>query len=350
LAASFSLQAEKLFVVERSDSALSIIENHELKGRIDNLRNFNHAVVKFHGLEGYVITRDGFVIKFDPVNDRKIKEYQTSKSAIGFIIEPRYLAVANYDRKTVEILDHELNSLQTIETGSKNVGIKVYGSRLAFSLMDKDAIWVMEDRTPDQPKPTFEVLKKFENVGVAPFDAMLNEQYYIAGFFNSPYVGIVDLKTLDYRQLTLSLADRKPVTKVPHFGFWSISGDRVFIPAVGDDKVFVFDKDFNFISTITTAGLPVFTAISPDQRYLAVTFSGEHFPIVQIIDAAKLDVIKEFKFGGNVLHVRWSETEPLLYVSNNTENTVIALNTSDWSEAFRLPVRAPSGLFLFEKP
>jgi len=30
--------------------------------------------------------------------------------------------------------------------------------------------------------------------------------------------------------------------------------------------------------------LPVFTALSPDKKYLAVTFSGKDFPTIQIVD------------------------------------------------------------------
>ncbi len=31
-----------------------------------NFRNINHAVVKFYKDEAYAISRDGYVIKFDP--------------------------------------------------------------------------------------------------------------------------------------------------------------------------------------------------------------------------------------------------------------------------------------------
>lgn len=339
--------AEKLFVVEREDSALAVIAGDKLVNRIEDMHNFNHAVVKFYKDEGFAITRDGWIVKFDPVNDKKLKDYHSSKSAIGFIVTPRYLAVANYANKTVEILDHDLNPIQTIETGSKNVGIKHYKNYLVFALMDSDSFWVMEDTTPEQATPHFKIHKKFENVGVAPFDALLDGHYYIAGFFNSPYVGVIDLEKMKLRKLPLQLGDKKPVLKVPHFGFWSISGARKFIPAVGDNKVFVFGKDFKHLATIETAGLPVFTALSPDKKYLAVTFSGKDFPIVQIIDTDKLKVIKRLEFSGKILHLRWSAEKPLIYFSNNSDNKVEAYSTSDWTHQFEVPVRHPSGIFIF---
>ena len=348
LLAGSALAAEKLFVIEREDSSLAVIVGDKLVNRIPEMRNFNHAVVKFYKDEGFTITRDGYVIKFDPVKERKLKEYRTSKSAIGFTVTPRYLAIANYDNKTVEILDHDLNPVQTIETGSKNVGIKHYENYLVFALMDKDALWVMEDTATDKPLPRFRVKKKFENVGVAPFDAMLDGHFYIAGFFNSPHVGVIDLEKLTFRKLPLQLGDKKPVLKVPHFGFWSLSGDKKFIPAVGDNKVFVFGKNFKYITSIETEGLPVFTSLSPDKRYLAVTFSGKHFPIVQIIDTNNLKVIERLEFSGKILHLRWSKEKPLLYFSNNSDNKLEAVDTSNWKRVFEVPVRHPSGIFIHD--
>lgn len=340
--------AEKLFVVEREDSALAVIVGDKLTNRIPEMHNFNHAVVKFYKDEGFAITRDGYVIKFDPIAEKKLKEYRTSKSAIGFIVTPRYLAIANYDNKTVEILDHDLNPVQTIDTGSKNVGIKHYKNYLVFALMDKDSLWVMEDVATDKPLPKFRVHKKFENVGIAPFDAMLDGRFYIAGFFNSPYVGVIDLDKMQFQKLPLQLGDKKPVLKVPHFGFWSLSGDKKFIPAVGDNKVFVFGKNFKYITNIETEGLPVFTSLSPDKKRLAVTFSGKDFPIVQIIDTEQLKVIKRLAFSGKILHLRWSKEKPLLFFSNNTDNKLIAVDTKNWERVYEVPVRHPSGIFIYD--
>jgi hypothetical protein len=38
--------------------------------------------------------------------------------------------------------------------------------------------------------------------------------------------------------------------------------DTIFIPAVGDNKVFVYDKKFKFIKSIDIKGMPVFTSLS----------------------------------------------------------------------------------------
>ena len=353
---SLTLQArEKIFVVERENSALAVIDHNLLYDEIKEMHNLNHAVVKFRDNDGYVITRDGYVIKFDPIHNKKLKEYKTSKSAIGFIIGANYLAVANYDNKTVEVLDRDLNPIQTIKTGSRNVGIKNYKNYLIFELMDADEIWVMKDENAGKGKPRFVLYKKFENIGKVPFDAMIHKNLYVAGLFNSPDVGLLNLDTMEYKKIPLNLGQKERILKVPHFGFWSISEKYFFIPAVGAKKVFVFDHNFKPVTSIDMKGNPVFTAISPDKKWLAVSFSGKNFPYVQIVDTKTFKIARTFQFPGWILHLRWSKDTPHLYFSVNTKNEVLAYRVSDpdpkkWWKHFMWPVPKPSGIFLFEAP
>ncbi|MFK5881294.1 MAG: cytochrome D1 domain-containing protein [Sulfurospirillum sp.] len=349
-----TLQAnEKIFIVERENSALAVIDHNLKVNDIKNMHNFNHAVVKFRDSDGYVITRDGYVIKFDPIKEKKLKEYRTSKSAIGFIIGKNFLAVANYDNKTVEILDRNLNPVQSIKTGSRNVGIKLYKNYLVFACMDKDQLWVMKNTNIGKKTPHFVLYKKIKNIGKVPFDAMINKNLYVVGLFNSPDIGVLNLDTMKYKKIPLALGKKERILKVPHFGFWSISKGRFFIPAVGNKKVFVFDHKFHFIKAIKTKGNPVFTALSPDKKWLAVTFSGRDFPFVQIINTKTLKIARTFKFPGWILHLRWSNQSKNLYFSVNTKNMVLAYNVSDkdpkkWWKHFEWPVSKPSGIFLFD--
>jgi protein NirF len=344
---------EKYFVVERETSSLAVIEHGIKYSTIKNMRNMNHGVVKFKDNDGYVISRDGYVIKFDPISEKILAEYKTSKSAIGFVIGKNYVAVANYDDKSVDILDRDLNPIKKFVTGSKNVGIKIYKDYLIFSEMDNDTITVLVDVTGgEEDKPVFKKFKQFKNVGELPFDAMIQDNKYIAGFFTSKHFGTVDLDTLTYKKVDIFLDEkRQTVLKVPHFGFWSIGGDKVFVPAVGDNKVLVYDMDFKFIKNIETEGLPVFTSLSPDKKHLAVTYSGKKFPVIQIIDTKTLKVIKRFEFEGKILHVRWSANKPHLYVSVNDANLVSVIDTNGWYRARDiLNIDKPSGIFVFNAP
>ncbi len=341
---------EKIFVVERESKSLAVIEQGMTKGHIEGVHDMNHGVVKFYEKDGYVISRDGYIVKFNPETEKVLKEYKTSDSAIGFTVEKNYVAVANYAKKSVDILDRDLNPIRSFETGSKNVGIKKYKDYLIFSQMDNDKITVLKDKNNGKGLPDFEIHKEFENVGVMPFDAMIKNNNFITGFFKSDFFGVVDLDTMTYSKIDILLEDRKPVLKVPHFGFWSISDGNVFIPAVGNNKVLVYTSDFKFVKNIEVEGLPVFTALSPDQKYMAVTFSGEKFPVVQIIDTQTLEVIKRFEFDGKVLHVRWSDVRPNLYVSVNDTNKVAVINTKEWYLAREMfGINKPSGVFIYKE-
>ena len=339
---------EKYFVVERESESVAVIEDGLVRKHMEHMHNMNHGVMKFDGKDGYLISRDGYVMKFDPLTTKKEAEYKTSKSAIGFVIGKNYLAVANYDDKSVDILTRDLKPIQKIKTGSKNVGIKVDKNKLIFAEMDKDKVAVYEDKNAGKGQPKFELLKEF-NVGKMPFDAMIQGNTYIVGFFLTKGFGVIDLDKMTYKLIPITAKGDKPVLKVPHFGFWSLSRDKTFVPAVGDNKVMVYDKQFHFIKNIDVQGLPVFTSLSPDQKYLAVTFSGKDFPTIQIIDTQSLKVIKTFHFPGKVLHVRWSKLDPQLYVSVNGANQVSVIDTKGWFvERDIYQVERPSGIFIYQ--
>ena len=341
---------EKIFVVERENSSLATIYNGLQRTHIEGMRNMNHGVVKFDGKDAYVISRDGYVIKFDPISEQIKNEYKTSKSAIGFVIGKNYVAVANYDDKSVDILTRDLKPIKKIKTNSKNVGIKIYKNFLIFSQMDNDIISVFKDINEGEPLPNFKLFKEFKEVGELPFDAMIKDNNYIVGFFTSKHYGVVDLDKMTFKKIKIFLDEnRKMVLKVPHFGFWSIGGDKVFVPAVGDNKVLVYDNKFNFVKNIQTQGLPVFTSLSPDKKYLAVTYSGKDFPTIQIVDTKTLEIIQTFNFPGKVLHLRWSNKDNYLYVSVNDANMVSVINTQEWfveREIFN--IKKPSGIFIYE--
>jgi protein NirF len=340
---------EKFFVVQRESSSLAVIEHGIKYSTIKNMRNMNHGVVKFDKNDGYVISRDGYVIKFDPVSEKILNEYKTSKSAIGFVIGEHYIAVANYDDKSVDILDRDLKPISKIKTNSKNVGIKIYKNYLIFAQMDNDKVSVYVDKNSGKSKPNFKLFKEFSDIGKMPFDAMIQNNKYIVGFFTSKHFGTLDLNTMEFKKVKIFLDEkRKMVLKVPHFGFWSIGGSKVFVPAVGDEKVLVYDMDFKFIKNIKTEGMPVFTSLSPNKKYLAVTFSGVKFPVVQIIDTTTLKIIKRFEFGGKVLHIRWSKLKPQLYISVNDKNLVAVIDTNLWQKTRDiLNIQKPSGIFIF---
>jgi len=339
---------EKYFVVERESESVAVIKDGLVRRHMEHMHNMNHGVIKFDGEDAYLISRDGYIVKFDPKTEKKEAEYKTSKSAIGFVIGKNYVAVANYDDKSVDILTRNLKPIDKIITGSKNVGIKIYKDMIVFAQMDSDKVAVLKDENTGKGLPKFKIVKEFK-VGKMPFDAMIKDNTYIVGFFLDKGFGVIDLDKMTYKKIPITAQGNKPVLKVPHFGFWSLSDDKTFIPAVGDNKVLVYDNKFNFIKNVEMKGLPVFTSLSPDKKYLAVTFSGKDFPTIQILDTKTLKIIKTFTFKGRVLHVRWSKEYPQLYVSVNDTNQVDIIDSNGWfleREIFQ--IKHPSGIFLYQ--
>jgi protein NirF len=339
---------EKYFVVERESESVAVIVDGLTKSHMEKMHNMNHGVIKFDGKDGYLISRDGYVVKFDPLSEKTLAEYKTSKSAIGFVIGTNYVAVANYDDKSVDILTRDLKPIDKIVTGSKNVGIKIDGDKLIFAQMDADKVTVLKDENYEKGLPKFKPFKEF-NVGKMPFDAMIQGNTYIVGFFLTKGFGVIDLATMTYKQIKVTAEGNKQVLKVPHFGFWSLSREKTFVPAVGDNKVMVYDKQFHFIKNIEMQGLPVFTSLSPDEKYIAVTFSGKNFPTIQIVDTETLKIVKTFTFKGKVLHVRWSKLDPALYVSVNDANQISVINTKGWFVSREIyQIKKPSGIFIYQ--
>jgi len=62
---------EKVFVVERESSSVAVIEDGLPRNHMEHMHNMNHGVMKFYGKDGYLISRDGYIMRFNPVNCKK---------------------------------------------------------------------------------------------------------------------------------------------------------------------------------------------------------------------------------------------------------------------------------------
>ena len=119
---------------------------------------------------------------------------------------------------------------------SKVVGlVDAPGNRLVFSLYDAGEIWVADLSDPAEPE-----VRKFANVGVQPYDALITPdgRYYVAGLFGEDGVALLDLWNLDqgvHRVLDGYGQGEEPlpVYKMPHLQGWAEAGDLLFLPAIG---------------------------------------------------------------------------------------------------------------------
>ncbi|SNZ10350.1 protein NirF [Persephonella hydrogeniphila] len=334
--------AEKLYVVERERGSLAVIEDDKFVGEINDLGNLNHAIVKTDGDFSYCISRNGYFSKIDNRNDRLIKKIKPGNSGIGFTFIKNYIAIAHYDPKKVTILTKDLEIKKVIDTGSRNVGIKPYKNLLTFSLMDRDEIWVL-DANKD-----FKIVHKVKNAGKMPFDALIDKNRYIVGFFKEKGVGILDLDSFVYKKAIFHTKNKEEIVfKIPHFGMWGVINDTALIPAIGEKRSYVVDiKNMKVIKHIDLPGLPVFISVSPLKNIAVVNFSGDKDHLLAVIDIKNLKVIKTFTAGKRVMHMRFSKDGEKLYVSSYFDNSLKIFDTNSWKLLKEITVPTPSGVFI----
>lgn len=333
-------ESAKIYVVEREREALFVLDGKTEK-EIKDLGNLNHATMKFRGQYGYLLARDGYISKIDTVTDSLVKKVKIGKSGIGITFIQSYVAIVNYDPQSVVLLDENLNVVKTILTESRNVGIKAFKNYLVFSLMDKNAIWVVD------ADKNFEVVKKIEDVGALPFDALIKDEKYIVGFFNEAAIGILDVEKLSYRKVSLQDMNSTPVYKVPHFGYWGIVGNTAIVPIVSQKKLLVLNLETGAPQKeIKLIGDPVFASVSPDKKKLIVNYSGDKENFVSVIDLKKLEAEKDLEVGRRVMHLRFSPHEDRAFVTTYFDNQLKVLDTKNWKVLDERTVATPSGIFI----
>lgn len=332
---------EKVYVVQRERESVAVFKGTGQLKTIEELGNLNHAIIKFKNGFAYVLARNGFLSKVDVKEDKLINKVKVGKSGIGITFTNDQIVIVNYDPNSVVVLDLDLNIQKNIETNSRNVGVKVWKNYLIFSLMDKNEIWILDIQKD------FSLVKKFENVGNLPFDALLNDHVYIVGFFNEASVGMLDLAKLSYSKVIIKDSNEQLIYKVPHFGYWGVVGDKVFVPMVTDTKLLVLDiTNMNSVGSVDLMGMPVFATLSPDKKILAVNYSGDKEDYISIIDTKTQRKITDLKVAKRVMHLRFSKDGKQLLVTSYFENLMHVYNVGNWSKLVSLPVTTPSGIFI----
>jgi len=335
-----SVSGEKIYVVEREREALFVLDQQNEK-LIQDLGNLNHATMKFKWGNGFLLARDGYISKIDVENDKLIKKVKIGKSGIGLTFTAENVIIVNYDPNSVVVLDKNLEVVKTILTESRNVGVKTYKNFLVFSLMDKNEIWVLDI------KKNYDVVKKIENVGNLPFDALIQGKNYLVGFFNEPSIGFLDLEDFSYNRIEMKGADPSIVFKVPHFGYWGLVNNLAFVPLTSQKKILVIDLNTKkSVHEIALPGDPVFAAVSPDKKKIVVNYSGAMENFLSVVDTDKKSVANTFEAGRRIMHLRFSSSGEQLYVTSYFENELKFFNVNDWTKTKTMKVSTPSGIFL----
>lgn len=349
-------------VIERENGNALIVNTTEHKrlAKIEKLGDLSHASVVFSHDEryAYVFGRDGGLTKIDLLKDAIDKRIIQAGNSIGGAIsqDGKLIAVSNYTPGGVKVFSADTLELVAdipADYGSgqrsKVVGlVDAPGQRFVFSLFDAGEIWIADMKNPKAP-----VLKKFKDTGKQPYDALVSPdgRYYIAGLFGEPGLALLDLWNPEagVKHILSEFGkddDKLPVYKMPHFEGWSVAGDYVFAPAIGQHKVLVIDKNtWDLHGTIDVAGQPVFVMARPDARQIWVNFAFPDNNQVQVIDAKDLSIVKTLSPGKGVLHMEFTPRGEQVWLALRDDDSLAMYDTETLQEIARLPASKPNGIF-----
>ena len=349
-------------IIERAAGQVKLINTSKRidTASIKGLGDLSHASTVFSrdARYAYVFGRDGGLTKIDLLTSEISNRIIQAGNSIGGAIsqDGKYVAVSNYEPGGVKIFDSEtLAPVVDIpaEYGdskhSKVVGlVDAPGQRFVFSLYDAGEIWVADINNPDKP-----VIKKFKNVGLQPYDALITPdgRHYIAGLFGENGLAVLDLWNLD-KGVKKVLSDygrgteKLPVYKMPHLEGWAKAGNYLFIPAIGAHAILIIDPDnWQEVARIKTYGQPIFAIARPDGRQVWVNFAYPNNDHLQIIDVAEMAIVKELAPGKAILHMEFTPRGEEVWVSIRDEDRVDVYDTESFDTVAQISADKPSGIF-----
>ena len=350
-------------VIEREQGTAQIINTSHpaMLSRIDGLGDLSHASVVFSRDQryAYVFGRDGGLSKIDLLQDKLEQRIIQAGNSIGGAIsqDGKLIAVSNYTPGGVKIFSAEtLELLADIpalygeaQQPSKVVGlVDAPGQRFVCSLFEGNEIWLIDAKNPRQP-----VVQKFKNIGKQPYDALITPDghFYAAGLFGEKGLALLDLwrPELGVKHILADYGkedEQLPVYKMPHLEGWTVAGDLLFIPAIGQHEVLVVDqRDWALVRRIPVAGQPVFVMSRPDARQVWVNFAFPDNQTVQVIDVKDFNVLKTLNPGKAVLHMEFTPRGEAVWLAVRDEDRVMVYDTETLVEIARIPAQKPSGIF-----
>lgn len=349
-------------VIERGTGSVLIINTsrYAVLARIEGLGDLSHASVVFSrdGRFAYVFGRDGGLTKVDLLQRRIAARVMQAGNSIGGAIsgDGRWVVAQNYTPGGIKVFDAQTLALVAdvpadhgAAKPSRVVGlVDLPGNRFAYSLFDADQIWIADLQHPALPR-----LRKFEQIGKQPYDALVTPdgRYYIAGLFGEDGLALVDLWQ-DEPQVRRILSGYGrgqaplPVYKMPHLRGWAVAGRYAYLPAIGRHEVLVVDTaTWQEVARIPVAGQPVFVMARPDGRQVWVNFAVPDYNKVQVIDTVQQRVVATLQPGKAVLHMEFTAKGEAVWISARDDNLITVLDTRTLQPLARITAQAPSGIF-----
>lgn len=349
-------------VIERAAGQVKLVNTSKRTdiSRIEGLGDLSHASTVFSrdARYAYIFGRDGGLTKIDLLTSKIDNRIIQAGNSIGGAIsqDGKLVAVSNYEPGGVKIFDSEtLELVADIPTEygkgqfSKVVGlVDAPGQQFVFSLYDAGEIWVVDINNLDKP-----TIKKFKNIGLQPYDALItpNGRHYVAGLFGENGLAVLDLWNIDkgVKKVLSNYGrgiEKLPVYKMPHLEGWAKAGSYLFIPAIGEHAILIIDPErWLEVARIKTYGQPVFAIARPDGRQVWINFAFPKNDRLQVLDVAKMKIVKELTPGKAVLHMEFTPRGEEVWVSVRDEDRVNVYDTESFENVAQIKADKPSGIF-----
>jgi hypothetical protein len=369
----FAADPLNLFVVvEAGDHHVTILDGD----RLEPLRRFAsrfalHGGPKFSpdGRYVYFASRDGWITKYDLWGLETLVEVRaginTRNAAVS--ADGRYVMVANYLPHSVVVLDHELNFVKEIASGSRVSAVYDAAPRKSFvvALKDLPELWEVsyDPRAEDVP------------AGLV-HDYRTREGAFVPGFLNPRRTRLDDVLddfffTPDYRQVVGASRDgkrgqvvhldvRRAIASVelpglPHLGSgitWERGGARVMAtPNLREGLVTVVDlATWKTVRQIPTPGPGFFLRSHEASRYAWADsmMAAQGRDTLTLIDKQTLEVAARLTPapGKTLAHVEFDRHGRYALASLwEPDGALIVFDAATLAEVKRIPMNKPVGKY-----
>jgi dihydro-heme d1 dehydrogenase len=370
---AFAADPLNLFVVvEAGDHHITILDGD----RLEPIRRFAsryalHGGPKFSpdGRFVYFASRDGWITKYDLRGLETLVEVRaginTRNAAVS--ADGKYVMVANYLPHSVVLLDHELNFLKEIETGSRVSAVYDAAPRRSFvvALKDLPELWEIsyDPRAEDVPTGLVHDYRLKEGAFVTGFlnprrtrlDEVLDDF-----FFTPDYAQVVGASRDGKRGQVVHLDVRRAIATLelpglPHLGSgitWERGGTRVMAtPNLREGLVTIVDlATWKTLKQVPTPGPGFFLRSHEASRYAWADsmMAAQGRDTLSVIDKQSLEVVARLTPapGKTLAHVEFDRHGRYALASLwEQDGALIVFDAATLAEVKRIPMKKPVGKY-----
>ena len=363
-------------VVETGDHHVTVLDGD----RLEPLTRFKsryslHGGIKYspHGRFAYMVSRDGWVSKYDMYNLKMLSEIRAGINARNLAIssDGKYLAIGNYLPQTLVILnaaDLSLNRIIAVGDGngrrSRVSAVYDAAPRKSFIVALKDIPELWEISYAKHPV-YYGKVHDYRDEGppkiTEPFPIRRIEldDYLDDFFFDQGYDNLMGAARNSRNGQVINLNIGRKIAAIdlpglPHLGSgitWIRHGHPVMAtPNIKQGVVSVIDmRTWKTIKRIKTLGPGFFMRSHENSPYAWVdVFFGPNRDAMQVIDKQSLKIVKTLRPapGKTSAHVEFTRDGRYALVSIwDRDGALVVYDSKTLEEVKRIPMKKPSGKY-----